>query len=111
MISSHKGFIPLAVASNLFSMQGVLPFDPSLGRFTFVFVILVFLVIAPLVVHFNWESYLQPILRTCYDGSAHLVLHSKRLAEEGAARVRVARQRNMTMDIEAQVGTELNDRH
>jgi hypothetical protein len=92
-------------------MQGVLPFDPSLGRFTFVFVILAFLVVATLVVHFNWESYLQPILRSFYDGSVYLVLHSKRLAEEAAAQVRIARQRNMTSDREAQVGTEMDGRH
>ena len=50
------------MATAIFSTQGVLPFTPSLERFTYVLIILVALVVVTLVVSFNWDSWFQPLV-------------------------------------------------
>lgn len=55
-------FYPLVLAASLFSTQGVLPFTPNLAYFTYVVVILTVLVVATLVVLFNWDLWFQPIV-------------------------------------------------
>ncbi|PVH77593.1 hypothetical protein DL98DRAFT_266351 [Cadophora sp. DSE1049] len=55
-------FFPLALAANLFSTTGVLPFTPNLATFIFVFLTLGILVVATLVVLSNWRSWLQQMV-------------------------------------------------
>ncbi|KAH6720868.1 hypothetical protein BKA61DRAFT_668764 [Leptodontidium sp. MPI-SDFR-AT-0119] len=53
-------FFPLALAANLFSTTGVLPFTPNLASFTIVFLSLV---LAILVVLSNWRSWLHQMVK------------------------------------------------
>ncbi|KAH7333039.1 hypothetical protein BKA65DRAFT_564042 [Rhexocercosporidium sp. MPI-PUGE-AT-0058] len=55
-------FFPLALAANLFSTTGVLPFTPNLATFIFVFLSLGILILATLVVLSNWRSWLHQMI-------------------------------------------------
>ncbi|KAH7403912.1 hypothetical protein BKA64DRAFT_463174 [Cadophora sp. MPI-SDFR-AT-0126] len=55
-------FFPLALAANLFSTTGVLPFAPNLTTFIFVFLILAILILTTLVVLSNWRSWLHQVV-------------------------------------------------
>jgi hypothetical protein len=62
IFSGFQIFYPLALAGTLFSMQGVLPFTPNLGRFFSVMLILAALLGATLIVCFNWALWSQRIV-------------------------------------------------
>ena len=52
----------MALAANLFSTTGVLPFRPNLAKFIYVFLILGILIVATLVVLYNWRSWLHQMV-------------------------------------------------
>jgi hypothetical protein len=52
-------FLPLSLAANIFSTQGVLPFTPNFARFTYVLFVLSVLVVVALIVSLNWASWFQ----------------------------------------------------
>jgi hypothetical protein len=72
----------VAVASSLFSMQGVLPFTPNLVHFAYVLLLLIILVAATLVVLFNWDACLQPIVLSLRKVILYLVFEGKRVGIE-----------------------------
>jgi hypothetical protein len=55
-------FIPPAIAANIFSTTGVLPFTPNFARFTYVLLILSVLIMVTLVILFKWELWFQSVV-------------------------------------------------
>ncbi|KAF4632047.1 hypothetical protein G7Y89_g6081 [Cudoniella acicularis] len=55
-------FFPMALAANLFSAQGVLPFTSSFVKFIYGVLIIVALMVAILIVLSNWRFWLQTVV-------------------------------------------------
>lgn len=72
-------FIPIAVASSLFSIQGILPFAPSLAHFTYVSGILAICIVAALLAILNWSLWINQLVQ--YVGKA-IIYYNIRLGRE-----------------------------
>jgi hypothetical protein len=92
-------------------MQGVLPFTPNLAHFAYVLLLLIILVAATLVVLFNWDACLQPIVLSLRRVISYLVIEGKRVGKEIAhdidltgkavRRAIFSRQRRRTENLES----------